>query len=224
LNRFLVVLLFLTSWTVTDHAAAIEPVVIGCRQDSTIRVRIRLFTPTGPLRALTKDIRLVVDEVWRGYGVTMEWEEINSTRDPSNVDVLMLARYSRIAGHPTALGGVTFTPNTRTQLAQLSLGAALELVQRSLPIFRRVRGPLRGQPTLDLGVSGAHAARLVGYAASHELGHLLLGSKTHSSTGLMVANYGSFQRFVEPGSGSLDTGSHKRLLKRLEGIANCRTE
>jgi hypothetical protein len=39
------------------------------------------------------------------------------------------------------------------------------------------------------GVSHADPATLLGHAIAHELGHLLLGSNSHSVTGIMCANW-----------------------------------
>jgi hypothetical protein len=39
------------------------------------------------------------------------------------------------------------------------------------------------------GVSSVEPATLLGHAMAHELGHLLLGSNSHSLTGLMRANW-----------------------------------
>ena len=216
--RFFLLLSLVVCCAETNDAAEPDPPLIGCRQGSTIRVRIRVSEPAGAYQALTTDIRLVVDRVWQAYGVIPEWAESDSARALHEVDVAMLAREERIADYPAALGGVTFSRDGRTQLARLSLGAALELVQSNMPLYQRVRGPLRGVLTLSVGRSGAQAARLVGYAAAHELGHLLLGSKSHSPSGLMVARYQPFQWIGNPGKRLLDAVSQKRLLERLEGV------
>jgi hypothetical protein len=39
------------------------------------------------------------------------------------------------------------------------------------------------------GVSSVEPGTLLGHAMAHELGHLLLGSNSHSLTGLMCANW-----------------------------------
>jgi hypothetical protein len=50
--------------------------------------------------------------------------------------------------------------------------------------------------------SGTNAARLLGTVAAHEIGHLLLGSQSHSAMGLMSAHWGPAE-LRRVGSGGL---------------------
>ena len=78
-------------------------------------------------------------------------------------------------------------PGLRSRPRALAIAAVAEGAQgsRVYIVYERVEALARESPEVDASV-------LLGYVVAHEIGHLLLGSHSHSATGIMQARW--FQR------------------------------
>jgi hypothetical protein len=114
-------------------------------------------------------------DIMRGAGVAVAWVECDRARQPaceSPVDVDRVIRFvSEPPLHPPhatlPLGEALVEPGGRGTFATLYVSRVLRLAQTA---------------RADPGV-------LLGRVVAHELGHLLLGKKTHSATGLMRGHW-----------------------------------
>jgi hypothetical protein len=167
----------------TAAAEPENPPTLGCRETSVTRLRIGL-NAMGPLSGrLAAEIPRVVDQVWRQYGVTVAWSASTINAIPRAADLVMLVQLEPIASAPTALGAVIFGPSGPAPIIRLSASTAIGLIGRS-------RFPtLHGQQLLQIDSVARDIGTLLGHAAAHELGHILLSTKTHAHEGLMAPVY-----------------------------------
>ncbi len=113
-------------------------------------------------------------DIMRGAGVAVAWVECDRARQPaceSPVEEDRVIRFVSEPPHPPhatlPLGEALVEPGGRGTFATVYVSRVLRLAQTA---------------RIDPGV-------LLGRVVAHELGHLLLGKKTHSATGLMRGHW-----------------------------------
>ena len=115
--------------------------------------------------------------IWGPAGITFEWRRVGSEAEASNGPFEIIIDDRRANVQPRcALGWITFTANSPERAIHLSRGCAEDLVVTTHGL---------NEPTI-----ASHETligRALGRALAHEVGHLLLRSKTHTSRGLMRA-------------------------------------
>lgn len=199
------------------RAAPEKALILGCRETSVTRLRIGINTTVAISPVLTAEIRRVVDEVWGPYGLRVAWSAASISAIPSDADVVMLVQLEPIVSVPTALGAVIFGPDGPAPLIRLSASTAIRWIRQS-------RYPsLNGQQLLRIDqVAGAIGA-LLGQAAAHELGHLLLSTKAHAQTGLMAHRYTVDPFLTDSTRARLDSFNERRLMELLGLGLRCST-
>ena len=210
-----------SDFTVMTAAALAN--TFGCRAESGIRIRISLWFGSTLLPSSGSEIQRIVDRTWKRHGIILEWVSRGTADAVRNVDASVFVRDDPVAPHkPTALGAVNVTPMGPGRVIHLSAGAAIDWVQRVQADQRQLAAPLGRRFGLLLDDVTARAMRTLGYAAAHELGHILLQSTRHARSGLMSPSLVSLPRLERDSPEiALDVGSRERLLERLSQVSSC---
>jgi hypothetical protein len=173
----------------------------GCREASLTRLRIGVNTSGHFPPIVTKKIHQSVDEVWGQYGLAVDWSATSVSVVPRDADLVFLVQLEPIAEAPNSLGAVIFGRGGPSPIIQLSASTAIRWIKRS-------RYPsLGGRDVLQVDQAAGIVGSVLGRAAAHELGHVLLSTKSHASVGLMQSGQ------------SLDPLSSAAALVRLD-VAN----
>jgi hypothetical protein len=184
-------LVALTSAGAVTRATAGPTPAAGCAELPRPSMRIRLVIEPGVPSGIQEELEVAVATVWRAEGITISWlpEAPAGQTDPATALWLRITPHSigdlRTRHEPT-LGLVRFVGQAARADVLVSYGAVREWVRRERD--RRFRVLFPGMTRLEsLEFGGFHqlARRALGYAAAHEIGHFVLGSKTHDATGLM---------------------------------------
>jgi hypothetical protein len=134
-----------------------------------LRITVRVYNMANVSSGILAASEEEVAQIFREMGTTIEWLECPCSQDPTSSD-LMLRIIPKLFASMKAdfredhLG---FAPSTED-------GGVLATI-----FFYRIEALTKGGPT----------APLLANAIAHELGHLLLGSNAHSSTGIMRARW-----------------------------------
>jgi hypothetical protein len=163
--------------------------------------------------------------IWRFAGIALAWERVGplvtsaSAREPLAGAVAALspgplARLRVIVGDeqrtagndPTvkALGWIRFEADAPEQEIYVSYKTAVELFNESETAVGRIAG-------MTVVEREELLARAMGRALAHEIGHYLLGSKAHTTKGLMQARLTAAQLFANTWR-SLYLMPHQKLL------------
>ena len=202
----------------TAHAERANPLIAGCRETTITRLRIGINGAAAISPVLAPEIRRVVDEVWNPYGVEMEWSASPISVAPRDADFVILVRLEPIASAAqTGLGAVIFGPTGPARTIQLSASTAIRWIRESrYPSFS-------DQQLLQIRNVARAVGALLGRAAAHELGHVLLSTKAHAKVGLMAPVYTVDQYSLESPRERLDAASERRLLAVLGEASPCRS-
>ena len=152
----------------------------GC-QEGRAFVRVILEWPARSVPGPLSDIaREEVDAIWGRLGVKVRWPPREAPGWPPAVHVIVTDEGARtsMGGGLSKLGWIEFWGNTPGNVLQVSAAAALMAVHEGRTVGRLSSG----QP---FGALQFAAARMIGRAIAHELGHYLLRSRHHAASGLM---------------------------------------
>jgi hypothetical protein len=149
--------------------------------------------------------------IWRAAGVMIEWRLSNGPsieRDPLTVRVLLEEGRGRVSGRDLPLGWINFDASGRSEgIVHLSHPNVVQLLDAT--------EAFRNRPT---SYKELLAARALGRALAHELGHHLTASKLHSQTGLMKGRRLVDELFSPARTGfSLNNKERERVAKTLTG-------
>lgn len=191
----------------------------------TMRVRLVLE------RDVPEDLRPLVEAtvttVWRGEGLTVEWlpySAAGGTDRNTNLWLRVTAKLlgdSAHRGDPT-LGTVRFFGAVPHPDVLVSWTAAQEWARRERG--RRYFSTFAGARHSSLTFGGFEelSRRAVALAAAHEVGHFVLGLKTHDGSGLMRHDLvPRIVAAVEDRDLILSDKSRRRLRQRLAQGAAC---
>jgi hypothetical protein len=188
-----------------------------CSETPEAVLRARLTVASGPFESAAPVIREVVEEVWRNEGLTIVWPDAPVENAWDGIDVWIAVTFgvSSTAGKG-AMGFVRFHDGVPSPLLQISIDVALAWARHHHAAAFKV-SPASISPMEMLPVVG----RALGYAAAHEVGHFVLASTAHASTGLMRANYSRPSDVWTPSAWQLDAGSRATLSERLRRRCGC---
>ena len=171
-----------------------------CGQDTRVRVWLAVDSDW---RAAKPTIRAVVDDIWASAGLPIDWVD-----DGSRVD-LLIAVMPQLQTKPGVLGKTIFRGDQPMPVALVSIEAVREWVDRyRTRLFNVLITAAR------VGDS-ALVARVLGYAAAHEMGHFVLATRSHASSGVMRATLRDSDVKAQPSSWVLDATNRERLRRRL---------
>jgi hypothetical protein len=147
--------------------------------------------------------------IWRVAGVMIEWRLSNGSsieRGPLTVRVLLEEARGSVSGRDLPLGWINFDASGRSEgIVHLSYPNVVELLDAT--------EALRNRPT---GYKELLAARALGRALAHELGHHLTASKVHSPSGLMKGRRLVDELFSPARTGfSLNNNERERVARTL---------
>ena len=136
----------------------------------------------------------VVDEtnaIWKPAGVTLQWIRSGSSGAGSDASVDVVIGQARGSAHAydAPLGWIAFEEGRPQPHLYLSYANATALLEAA----RGVVGSVSRMPILE---RETYLGRALGRALAHELGHYLLELKTHTSAGLMKANFTAAEFFM----------------------------
>jgi len=186
-------------------------------------MRLRLTTSDSPLVDSGTAIQTIVSETWRPYGLTFDWAVDPISAAPSRVDAWIAA----VRGGPVAfdggdLGRVLFDHDVPRPMILISINAVIAWVQRQ-QAARFQTDTQFPQPTL--GETASLSVRALGHVAAHELGHFVLGRRSHADSGLMSGIWRwdpqRAVRLLRSEALLVDAGSAARLNARLKESASC---
>ena len=158
-------------------AAALVLTADGCQSGRPfVRVSIEWRARAVP-ETLGSIVREEVEAIWRRLGVTVQWTERPGAGTVHVTVTDEFGRRPRGAALPK-LGWIEFWGERPSSLLRVSAAAAVVTAFEA----RTTERLSSGQP---LSAVQFTAARLVGRAIAHELGHYLLRSRAHTPAGLM---------------------------------------
>jgi hypothetical protein len=194
---------------VTGAALVLSAVAGAC--DGRPRVEMSLEWQARSIPEQLRDIaQTEVAVIWERLGVTVQWIEPRSNGGPIVRAIVSDEAGRTMPPRPTGsaalphLGWIEFWGNTPSNVVRVSAGAALEAARDARTQDRMASG----HPLAALRII---AARLVGRAIAHELGHYLLRSRRHTSNGLMRPVFPAYE-------GLLPLLDRYRLERRLLDI------
>jgi len=133
----------------------------------------RTVSPTLVRRMLDE-----ADALWRPAGITFEWEPFESSRPAASLQIVVEDVRAPSAEAALRLGWILFARNVPEPVLHISYANVVALLGESGDVVGRASGmPIFERET--------YLGRAMGRALAHELGHYLLGTKAHSSKGLM---------------------------------------
>ena len=151
--------------------------------------------------------------IWTPHGVGVRWAEPSD----ESCDRLISVKgdqeaLAEDATTESALGWVPFVKGRARQLVFLRVGRARTLIDALSP-------GTRPEALTELLV-----ARLLGRSLAHELGHVLLNSRSHEKSGLMRARYRERDVLSVPTSAyTLNAAERARLYTRMAGAPRLAT-
>jgi hypothetical protein len=171
-----------------------------CEQDTPLRVRL-MVDPDW--RAAAPTIRAIVDDTWQSAGLRIEWVEAGADAD------LSIAVVHQLKARDGVFGGLMFHRDEPTPLAGVSIDAVRDWVDAY-----RMR-LLRVSNSTARGDDFALVARGLGYAAAHEMGHFVLDTRSHASSGVMRATFRDGDLQPRSSRVMLDARNRERLRQQL---------
>lgn len=194
-------------------AALVLTAVDGC-QDGRPFVRLSLEWQARSIPvALGEIARGEVEAIWQRLGVTVQWTSRDASRWPApavHVAITDELTRTRSGARLPKLGWIEFWGNRPGNLLQVSAAAALAAVWEGRTVDRLSSG----QPLAALWLT---AARLIGRAIAHELGHYLLRSRQHTAWGLMRPVFPAHE-------GTIPLLDRYRLDRRLTAVLKGRSD
>ena len=133
----------------------------------------------------------VVDEtnaIWKPAGVTFVWQR-DGQQPSTEVAVAIGHDRGSAQSHIAPIGWIVFDGGRPERRMYLSIENAVALLDGT-------RGPREPASEMPLLERETYLGRALGRALAHELGHYLLADKTHTTTGLMKANFSAAEFFT----------------------------
>ena len=195
-----------------SSSASIPPMIVNVNASPDI-------SPSLLARVLSE-----ADAIWRPAGVTFAWKRAAREVVPYSrasetgpyVPATLRLSIGRNRGDARderlPLGWIVFDDATLpAQEIYLSYANAQQMMEES----RGVIGSVDQMPTLEREWL---AARAMGRALAHELGHYLLASKAHTARGLMKASKSATELFsTYTGAFRIDPAQRRSVASRLNG-------
>ena len=150
-------------------------------------ISVDLYAPPDIGESLVDRVGAETDAIWKPAGIAFDWHRVSSTEAPGqrHLAVTIDTGGGGVAGSHATLGRITFTPEGPDKSIHLSLAGIEDLLLRT-----------EGAGTVTTIAHEILVGRALGRALSHEVGHYLLKSRTHTSHGLMRAEWPSAELFA----------------------------
>jgi len=146
--------------------------------------------------------------IWRSAGVSLVRQR--SASEPAAIDVVIGPDRGAAQTGNAPLGWIEFDDGQPQRRLYLSYANAIALLDSS----GGITGAASRMPVLQ---RETYLGRAMGRALAHELGHYLLAMKTHTSSGLMKANFTAFEFFAPEAPHFAISASERTLaVARLE--------
>jgi hypothetical protein len=162
-----------------QSGATSEPSEPGA--SSALRVLVRVDTRVAEKHVRLADLIRSVQAIWKPYAAIV----FADTADPrvvgydDEIELVVSARPGTTATGASALGWITFVPPGQpASFVTVSVATARSLIARSNWMGRPFH-------QLPLGLSQQFVTRAISWSAAHEIGHYLLRTSGHSTSGLM---------------------------------------
>lgn len=188
-----------------------SPLVIAARgKGDLVQLRVSVFNRSPISPATIEDAENEADRVFRDVGVQVIW--LNCPQD---------------AQHEAALGScaeVSFPLHLQLGILRVSRGLKASTVGISFSSEdgRGCYADLFYEPIQRLqDETHASASVILGHAMAHELGHLLLGTNSHSPGGLMRARW-TYEDLINATKGNLRF-SREQSLRIMNRVAQANT-
>jgi hypothetical protein len=182
---------------------------------SPLRVRVTVSSTTFVHAASV--MRATVEDVWGREGLPITW--IDDPLDTRTEADLWIAAIEGMTLPRGVIGAVLFHGDTPRSLARISIDAAIEWVRGYQE--SRFLMPIASRTLLQMPGTIGLVERTLGFAAAHELGHFVLASKSHTSSGVMQDVYRRPGDLNKPSAWQLDADSRERLQRRLTARERC---
>jgi hypothetical protein len=145
--------------------------------------------------------------IWRDAGVMIAWQLSDGSSidgDPSTVRVLLDDARGSVSGQDLPLGWINFNASGRSE-------GIVHLSHRNVVQLLDATEAYRSRP---ISYKELLAARALGRALAHELGHHLTASKVHSPSGLMKARRLVDELFSPARTGFTLTSDERHLVAK----------
>ncbi len=200
-------------------ALAVGPVIPTCDTFGADTRRVRLIVDRSVIGDVGPAIRGVVTATWAPTGLSFEW--LDDGPFMVGADIVVAVRHSRPnAPRTKVLGGAMFDNGRPSGLVFVSIDAT-----RAWLVARRT-GRLDMKAVDEMVarslVSSQDLGTALGHIIAHEIGHVVLATRTHESHGLMKAGFDDLAAILRPDAMVLDSRSRARLSARL-GTGRCTT-
>ena len=162
----------------------IAQAVPATQEGSNYRLTVRIHDYAQVKPGTVSRAEDVAGQVFSEIGIELVWFDVPLTH----------AELASLAGgllHPRgAVVDVNILPRSMSELAELpefKLGSTSMVHEGDRATFASV---YYDRTEREASHTAASTAQLLGYAIAHELGHMLLRTSHHSSTGIMIASWG----------------------------------
>ena len=183
-----------------------------------MRLRLSIFDEGDRLNADT--ISQHATQIWHAEGLAFEWLPRDTQPSWSNLDAWVQIRRGPVVGAESSIGAVRFQGQVPSKLIQVSIDATAKRMASNLAA--RWRLAPRVFFSLQVADSRQVLERALGYAVAHELGHYLLATKEHASTGLMRQSFDpSADLKPQSKEATLDPKNRDRLRQRIDMASQC---
>ena len=174
-------------------------------------LRVRLTIATGEWRSAEPVIRRLVEETWQPAGLAIDWVDDPEARWDA-IDFWIAVVHTPTTGDEVeVLGFVRFDCDRPRRMARVSIDAALMWARRyQARRLKKTLGDLRGLADFpDL------IHHVLGYTAAHEMGHFVLATKSHASSGVMKESYQQPEAMFDAAAWRLGAANKVNLRQHL---------
>jgi hypothetical protein len=186
------------------HEGAMRDVSARARGDAPASLTLVVAATPDVSSAIVSGALNEASAIWKAAGVELKWrlsDGSSRASEPSTVEVTLDHARGTVSGGDLPLGWINFNSSgVPDGIVHLSYRNVLQLIDAT--------DAYRNRPA---GYKELLAARALGRALAHELGHHLTASKIHSSSGLMKARFFLDELFSPTRRGLLLDADEQRL-------------
>ena len=150
--------------------------VVVCSLEAQTRITITLYDMVGLHPQVRETMKKEANRIFRDAGIGIEWLDCEIAGKPLN-----LAECSQPAGPARLMLQLVPGENKRNRKA-----TGVAMIQGEASVFACLYPERVNALARD---AGWHFGDLLGHAAAHEIGHLLLRSSRHAPAGIMRATW-----------------------------------
>lgn len=193
-------------------ALAVGPVIPSCATSGADTRRVRLMIDRRVIGDVGPAIRAVVTATWAPNGLSFEW--LDDGPSMTGADIMVVVRRARAnAPRTRVLGGAVFDNGRPTGLVLVSIDATMAWLVAELAVRLRLKSA--DESLVRHFISDRDRGTALGHVIAHEVGHVVLATRTHERYGLMKAEFGDAAAVLRPDPMVLDAHSRQRLSAQL---------